>query len=57
MAELNELAKSNYTHMNEDQKKIAIEMVKMLEGLEVGDANRIINFCKEAIKTKAVVKL
>lgn len=57
MAELNNSAKFNYTHMNEDQKKIAIEMVKMLEGMEVGDANQILNFCIEAIKTKAVVKL
>lgn len=47
----------NYQNLDEDKQKIVLDMLKMLEGLRVGDAHKILYICDETIKKAAVVKL
>lgn len=41
--------------LSEDEKKIALSMLKSMDGIKVEKARWMLEFCKAAISTKAVV--
>lgn len=57
MAEFNEKAKGYLEWLTEDEKAVAISMLSSMDGLEIEKARWILEFCKAAISTKAVVKI
>lgn len=57
MAQLNTVALTLAENMTEDEKEKALSILDILNNSEVERASWILSFCKEVIKTNAVVKI
>ncbi len=57
MADFNSTAKLQYESFTEEEREKAVSMLKTLEGLEIETAQRMLRFCSESLKTKAVVSI
>lgn len=57
MARLNNAAFTLSKEMNKEEQEKALSILEILNNLEVERASWILHFCKEAIKSNAVVKI
>lgn len=57
LSELTGLAHSMYSDLKKEEQEKAISILESINGMETRGVEKILDFCKEAIKTKTVIKI